>query len=152
MRRVFLVGLVSTLALVGACRPCPTLNCAVDCPVVDSTTTAVRPKVDVVILPLPTDSTVRCVTVDRAEHCRPGQMEKELPAEGQFELFVDGDLYAMDAYSPDRVRLETVYVVVGSKYVVGVYADETLAVAAETGTCRTCPNGTTVCGHNPRCK
>jgi hypothetical protein len=84
-------------------------------------------------------------------YCSPDRVQRDFPESGDFEIYVDMELYSLDAYSPERARLETVYIVKGSKYVVGVYADETLGLAADTGTCKTCPNGATVCGHNPRC-
>ena len=75
------------------------------------------------------------------------------------DIDVDGDAYVLDARSPGGARLQNVYVVVGSKYVIGVYEEGVedaqgvlkLAAAAQ-GTCITCPNGATLCGHNPRCR
>jgi hypothetical protein len=117
------------------------------------------PKVEIVILPLPAGDTETCVSVDGASYCAPGRTKKDLPGKGDFTIDVDGDTYRLNARSPGGARLQNVYVVVGSKYVIGVYeegvedAEGVLRLATkDQGTCITCPNGATLCGHNPRCR
>lgn len=133
MRKVFMAGLVAMAATAGACDT-----------------------VEVVIVPLP-GADAQCVTVDGTPYCSPDQVEKELPDSGPFTVEVDGLVYTLDASSPGGASLETVYVVIGSTYVLGVYEAEEgvdvrgFAEAEAAGQCVTCPNGAVVCGYNPRC-
>jgi len=149
MRKVLLVGLVGMLAVVVAGCPCPSSQCPPEPPV-----DGPNGKVQIIVMPLAIDNAERCVRVDREEICAPGvlRMTKELPSEGTFSIDIGDDRYQLDIMSPSRARLKTVYVVVGSTYVIGLYGDATTAAAEETGTCIRCPKtGAIVCGHNPRC-
>ena len=148
MRKLFLAGLVGMLAFaVANCGNARGDDSGPEPASLDYAEQEAVPKVDIVILPLPPNS----VVVDGEEYTEPGAARRDFPDEGIFEIEVDTEVYELDAFSPDSARLEKVYVVVGSKYVIGVYKHTDVRVAATIGDCVTCPNGATKCGYNPRC-
>ena len=150
MRKMLLVGLVGIVAVVVAGCPCPSSQCPPEPPI-----DGPNGKVQVIVMPLAIDNAERCIRVDREEICAPGvlRMVKELPSEGLFSIDIGEGTYELATMSPRRAKLKTVYVVVGSTYVIGLYDDETMAAAGETGTCIRCAKtGAIVCGHNPSCR
>lgn len=170
MRRLFLAGLVGVVVLSGGCCDlCPTTECGEECPdpAAHLTEDSAAPKVDIVIVPLPPNS----VVVDDTTYDTFAETRRDLPDKGYFEIYVDSVKYEFntrlgedtagrtkseEAYDrPESMdapgRLTKVFVVVGSKYVIGVYDDGIAARGEVICACQTCSNGATVCGCPPRC-
>ena len=171
MRRLSLAGLVGVVVLSGGCCDywCPPPDCGQECP--DPAAHLTEDGVDITILPLPRDGVVDSVVVDGTTYDTFAETRRDLPDDGLFVINVDSVDYEFSTHLGEDTsgrlksdetssrlmseeslgRLMKVYVVVGSKYVIGVYSDGTAARGGKICDCETCSNGATVCGCPPRC-